>query len=560
EDMVDNGGLKVITTLDYDMQQKAQSVVDKFAPSLAANFNASNTAMVAIDPQTGDILTMIGSKDYFDQSIDGQFNVALALRQPGSTFKPFVYSTLFKKGYTPETVLFDVQTEFSQYCTPDGKPKNPTDDPKKVCYMPDEYDHVFEGPITIRKALAQSRNIPAVKALYLAGLPQSIQTATDLGITSLTDPNRYGLTLVLGGGEVTLLDMTSAYGVFADDGMRNPYRSVLEVDDAEGNVLEKAGTTTPTRVLDPQIARQIDSILSDNTVRMASLRPIADGVGRPVAIKTGTTNDYRDVWTMGFTPNLVVGAWAGNDDNTPMQQNVAGLIISPLWGAFMSQAVKSLPVEDFPPPPPPLTDGKPVLRGEWQGGISYFIDTVSGKLATQYTPPETKKEILFNSVHNILQWVNKDDPRGPIPTDPTQDPQYQYWEYGVRNWLKNYEISHPDFKESTNTTVPITAYDDVHTPQNAPHVTIVSPAAGSTINPQSLLSVQLQSQGKYQPLKTELYLNGRYVLTDEKDPLNISFVPADVGGLSTTSNSISVITYDQVYNSGQATTTFNISQ
>ncbi|MDE2172868.1 MAG: transglycosylase domain-containing protein, partial [Patescibacteria group bacterium] len=334
EDAVDNGGLRVITTLDYGMQQKAEDVVSKFSQTLSTNFNASNTAMVAIDPKTGDILTMVGSKNYFDQSIDGNYNVALALRQPGSTFKPFVYSTLFKKGYTPETVLFDTQTEFSTYCTPDGKPINPADDPKKVCYMPGEYDNTFEGPITIRQALAQSRNIPAVKALYLAGIPESIQTAHDLGITSLNDPSRYGLTLVLGGGEVTLLDLTSAYGVFANDGLRNPYRYILEVDDDKGNVLEKAGSTTPSQVLDPNIARQISSILSDDSVRMQSLKPIANSVGRPVAIKTGTTNDYRDVWTVGYTPDLVVGAWAGNNDNTPMKDNIAGLIITPLWGAF----------------------------------------------------------------------------------------------------------------------------------------------------------------------------------------------------------------------------------
>ncbi|MFA6143019.1 MAG: transglycosylase domain-containing protein, partial [Candidatus Omnitrophota bacterium] len=396
EDAVSSGGLRVITSLDYGMQQKAEDVIAKFSPALASNFNASNTAMVAIDPKTGDILTMVGSKNYFDKAIDGNFNVALAQRQPGSTFKPFVYATLFKKGYTPETILFDAQTEFSQYCNPDGTPKSrastPETDPKKRCYMPDEYDSVFEGPLTIRQALAQSRNIPAVKALYLAGIPESIQTAHDLGVTSLNDPTRYGLTLVLGGGEVSLLDMTSAYGVFANDGMRNPYRSILEVTDSKGNVLEKASQPNPTQALDPDIARQISSIISDTSVRMASLKPIGESVGRPVAIKTGTTNDYRDVWTLGYTPNIVVGAWAGNNDNVPMQHNVAGLIISPLWGAFMSQVAKDYPLEDFGVPPKPLTDGKPVLRSIWQGGNSYKIDSLSGKLATQYTPQETIKE------------------------------------------------------------------------------------------------------------------------------------------------------------------------
>jgi len=557
EDAVDSGGLKVITTLDYDMQQKAESAIAKFAPSLLSNYKASNTSMVAIDPKSGDILTMVGSKNYFDKTIDGNFNIALAQRQPGSTFKPFVYSTLFKKGYTPETILFDAETEFSTYCTSDGKLINPNaanaSDLSKSCYMPGEYDNVFEGPLTIRQALAQSRNIPAVKALYLAGIPQSIQTAHDLGITSLNDPNRYGLTLVLGGGEVSLLEMTGAYGVFANDGVRNPSRSILEIDDNKGNVLESA-TASPVEALNPEIARQISSILSDNSVRMDSLKPIADSTSRKVAIKTGTTNDYRDVWTIGYTPNLVIGAWAGNNDNTPMEHNVAGLIISPLWGAFASQVMKNYPPADFGTPPAPLTNGKPVLRGIWQGGSSYKIDTVSGKLATQYTPIETTKEVVLNNVHTILQWVNKDDPTGPAPIDPTKDVQYSYWEYGVQKWFSTWKASHPDFRESVGVTIP-TATDDVHTPEKAPRVSIISPVQGYSVDLQQKLSVQIQETGAYPVKKTDVYLNGKYVLTNETNPLNISFVPADVSSLSAT-NILSVTVYDSIYNKGTASTTF----
>jgi membrane peptidoglycan carboxypeptidase len=560
EDSVTGGGLRVITSLDYDMQQKAEEVIKKFSPTLASNFNASNTAMVAIDPKTGDILTMVGSKDYFDKTIDGNFNVALAQRQPGSTFKPFVYATLFKKGYTPETILFDTQTEFSQYCNPDGTPKDPSAsaievDQKKKCYSPGEYDNIFEGPLSVRKALAQSRNIPAVKALYLAGIPESIQTAHDLGITSLNDPSRYGLTLVLGGGEVSLLDITSAYGVFANDGMRNPYRAILEVTDNKNVVLEKASDPKPVQVLDPQIARQISSIISDTSVRMSSLKPIGESIGRPVAIKTGTTNDYHDVWTLGYTPNLVVGAWAGNNDNIAMTHNVAGLIITPLWGAFMSQVVKNYPLENFVAPPPPLTDGKPILRGVWQGGESYKIDTVSGKLATQYTPQETTKEIVSNGVHTILNWVNKDDPRGPVPLDPKKDNQYDYWEYGVRKWFDTYKLSHPEINENGSFVVP-TATDDVHTPDKAPKVAITSPVTNTTANPNNLLTVQLQYLGAYQAKKVDVYLNGKYVLSNDRSPLNFSFVPADVGTIPGT-NVLSVILYDSVYNKVQAQVNLN---
>jgi membrane peptidoglycan carboxypeptidase len=341
------------------------------------------------------------------------------------------------------------------------KPKNPTDDPEKTCYSPREFDQIYNGPMTIRQALAQSRNIPAVKALYLAGIGDSIQTAHDLGVNSLNDPNRYGLTLVLGGGEVSLLDMTSAYGVFANDGIRNPARFVLQVNDNKGNVLEQA-SLSPIQALDSNISRQITSILTDNNVRITSLKPIAESIGRKVAMKTGTTNDYRDVWAIGYTPSVVVGAWAGNNDNSPMSQNIAGLIISPLWGAFMSQVAKNFPPEDFPLPPVPNTDTKPVMRGIWQGGLSYKIDTVSGKLATEYTPKETTKENVFNNVHTILQWVDKSDPNGPMPTDPTKDAQYEYWEYGVRKWFDEWKINNPNFKETTEIKMP-TEKDDVHT-------------------------------------------------------------------------------------------------
>lgn len=553
DDAVSQGGLKVVTTLDYDIQQKAEDTINRFGPTLQSNFNASNTAMVAIDPKTGDILTMVGSRDYFDNSIDGNFNIALAQRQPGSTFKPFVYATLFEKGYTPDTVLFDVPMEFSSECTPDGKTKDPNAS-SSVCYSPVEYDNSYPGPMDIRDALPHSRNIPAIQALYLAGINDSIKTATDMGITSLTTPDRYGLTLVLGGGEVSLLELTSAYSVFANDGVRNPYRSILEVDDNKGNVLEKS-TTNPSQVIPTEVAREINQVLSDDSHRMTSIEPIAQSVGRQVAIKTGTTNDYRDVWTMGYTPNLVVGAWAGNNDNHPMKDAISALIITPVWGAFMSQVAQNFPPESFTAPTAIPTDIKPVLRGVWQGGVSYFIDTVSGKVATEYTPAETKKEIVFPSVHSILQWVDKTNPLGPIPTNPSQDSQYVNWEYSVRKWFTDYQTTHPDFKEVTDFTIP-TATDDVHIPSKMPTVKITSPSQDSIIDPSKLLTINLQGSGIYPIQKSEVYLNGKYVLTNTSDPLNISFVPNDVGGLSST-NTISINSYDSVYN--QATSSLDFS-
>jgi membrane peptidoglycan carboxypeptidase len=557
EDTVANGGLRVTTTLNWDMQQTAQNTIKKFAPTLEKNFNASNTAMVALDPKTGDIVTMVGSRDYFDPTIDGNFNIALAKRQPGSTFKPFVYATAFKEGYTPETMLFDVETQFSTRCSVDGKPLNPSDDPKKVCYTPQEYDGKWEGPMSIRTALAHSRNVPAVKTLYLAGINDSIQTAEDLGITTLNDPDRYGLTLVLGGGEVTLLDITSAYGVFANDGMRNPYRSVLKVVDSKGNVLEEAPEASPSQVLAPEVARQISDILSDTNVRMASLLPIGESIGRPVAIKTGTTNDYRDVWAIGYTPNLVVGAWAGKNDNTPLKQNVAGLIIAPVWGAFTSQAVAELPVEYFKAPPPPLTEGKPILRGIWNGGVSYVSDSVSGGVATEFTPAETRKEVVFNSVHTILHWVDKNNPLGPPPADPRQDSQYDNWEYGVRKWFEGYKLANPAFTETTSVSIPSTR-DTIHTSASAPRVTFVSPSAGEKLSKSDPLNIKLEFSSSNPPRKTDVFLNGRFVLSSETSPLNITFIPADTGSAQSRDNILSVVVYDSVYNKGQATTSIQL--
>jgi penicillin-binding protein 1C len=560
EETVLNGGLKVITSLNYDMQQKMEEVVADFGPRISQQFGASNTAMVAIDPKTGDLLAMIGSRDYYNSAIDGNFNIATAYRQPGSTFKPFVYATLFEKGYTPDTVLFDVKTEFSSECTPDSKTKDPTAS-TSICYSPNDYDDIFDGPINIRTALAQSRNVPAVKALYLAGISNSIQTAESMGLTSLTDPNRYGLTLVLGGGEVSLLEMTSAYGVFANDGVRNPYRSILEVDDKNGNVLEKA-SANPTQAIPSQTARQIDDILSDTNpkVRMQSLAQLIQPMGRSVAIKTGTTNDYRDVWAIGYTPNLVVGAWAGKNNNTPMDKKVAGLIIAPVWGAFMSKVLPTMPVENFLAPDPTPFNAKPVLRGVWQGGVSYKIDTVSGKVATQYTPQELQKEVVFPSIHSILTWVDKTNPTGPTPNNPGNDSQYQNWEYGVRTWFTEWQKTHPDFKEVIpgQEIIP-TATDDVHTPENAPKVTISNYKSGDTVNQNSRVTILYTTTVKYPIQKAELYVNNKFILNIAANNNSISFVPNDIEGIDGDAL-VKIVVYDSVLNKGFDTVDLTVNQ
>jgi 1A family penicillin-binding protein len=547
ESMVEEGGLKVTTTLDYNIQEKAEKVIKNFSPTLEKSFNASNTAMVAIDPKTGDILTMVGSRNYFEPGY-GNFNIATAYRQPGSTFKPFVYATAFMKGYTPETILFDVKTEFSSQCTPEGKPKNPNDD-QKICYSPDNYDGLFEGPEPIRKALAHSRNVPAVKALYLAGIYDSIRTARAMGITSLTDPDRYGLTLVLGGGEVSLLELTSAYGVFANDGLRNPYRSILKVEDADGKILEEA-SLNPSQAIPAQVARQITDILSDPTVRLDSITNVVENLRRQVATKTGTTNDFRDVWIQGYTPNIVVGAWAGKNDNTSMDKKVAGTIITPVWGAFMAEINNDFAKETFKKPDPTPKDVKPVLRGIWNGGTGYQIDTISKKIATDLTPQETRQDVIFPAVHTILKWVDKDNPNGPAPANPQEDSQYENWEFGVRNWFNTWKQSNPGFVETVDIIIP-EAKDDIHIPENFPKVSLSISNKEKVVGINEKVSILVTSTGKFPLKKSELYINNKFISANEVTPNTISFIPQDIEGIEKI-NAIKVIVTDSVYNKAEA--------
>ena len=420
EESLGERGFRVISTLDYPLEEKAEEVAKKWAFKNKVTFDAENAAIVATDPQTGQILTMVGSRDYFDKNIDGNYNIAVATRQPGSSFKPFVYADAFKIGYTPDTVIFDLKTEFSTACAVDDMTT------KDNCYAPVNYDAKFRGPMKLRDALAQSINVPAVKLLYLVGVDNAIKFARDLGISTLTDKAHYGLTLVLGGGEVKLLDMVGAYGVFADEGRKHDITGILRIEDAQGHVVEEYKDNT-TQIVDQQVARQISSVLSDNTARAPSYgwnSPL-HFEGKDVAAKTGTTNDYRDTWIIGYTPTIAVGAWAGNNDNHSMAHQVAGFIVSPMWREFMDFALTKRPDKKFTEPDPLPTDIKPVLRGVWyaQGdGTSSTSADVGG---------------AFGSAHDILHYVVKNDPRGPYPTNPASDPQYKYWEYPVSLWKIN---------------------------------------------------------------------------------------------------------------------------
>ncbi|MGB9743432.1 MAG: transglycosylase domain-containing protein [Minisyncoccales bacterium] len=360
-------GLKIYTTLDWRLQQLAEKTVKEKVEQNRKIFMAYNGALVAIKPNTGEILAMVGSADWYATSsypenclpghtclFDPKFNMAVGSkqnpgRQPGSAFKPFIYATAFKKGYTDD---FRVLDDFSNFGTWGNKE-----------YLPQNYDGLFHGLVTLRQALAQSLNIPSIKVLYLIGLEEkinnelainnfhglesifvkglaeSIKTAQDMGITTLNQPiSNYGPSLVLGGGEVKLLDMTSAYGVFATNGLKIPPVSILKIEDYNGKTIEIT-KKTPQRVLSSEICQLITSILSDNEARapMFGPRSYLYFEGYQVAVKTGTTNDFRDGWEFGYTPDIVVGAWVGNNNNAPMTSDPAARIVGPIFYEFMSK-------------------------------------------------------------------------------------------------------------------------------------------------------------------------------------------------------------------------------
>lgn len=426
EETLAERGFRVITTLDWDWQKQAETIVAERVAENREKFNANNAGLVAIHPQTGDILTMVGSRDYFDPEIDGNFNVALAKRQPGSSIKPIVYASALEEGYTDQTIVYDVRTQFSAACEPWEFTST------APCYSPNNYNNQFKGPITFRNALAQSLNIPAVKALYLTGLRDAIKLATDMGITTLNDPDRLGLTLVLGGGEVTLLEHTNAYATFANEGVYVPHRSMLRIEDAQGNVLESFETNTGERVLSRETALTISDILTDRAARapLWGNFSLIDFDTHDVAVKSGSTNNLRDAWIMGYTPNLAVGAWVGNNDNEAMGGGLSGLIATPLWRDFMDVALASTTPEQFAEAPALESGLKPILRGQ-SFDTAFFVTQL---LQNSNGDEELDLNSITGGIHSILHFVNKNNPRGPYPTNPASDSQYVLWEYGVQKW------------------------------------------------------------------------------------------------------------------------------
>lgn len=358
-------GFEVRTTLDPALQDLAEEVVKKQVDALADR-NASNGALVAMRPNTGEILAMVGSADFYDENIDGQVNMAISPRQPGSSIKPLTYIAAFEKGWTPATLIWDVPSEFP----PSGDP-NDTRPP----YKPVNYDDRFHGPVTVRSALANSYNVPAVKTLDYVGIYDNPDTPAEdgliafarrLGITTLTR-NDYGLSLTLGGGEVTLLDMTGAYATIANGGRRLPPTAITQIVDFHGNVVYQYNPPTGDQVIRPEHAYLISSILSDNEARTPAFgQNSVLNLPFQAASKTGTTNDFRDNWTMGYIPELAVGVWVGNADYSPMQ-NISGLTgAAPIWAEYMVEAANR------------VTGGNPSQFFRTGGIVERIICAISG--------------------------------------------------------------------------------------------------------------------------------------------------------------------------------------
>ena len=538
EQFVESGGLRVITTLDWNLQQQAEKAVTEGAERNSKLIDAKNAALVSIDPKTGDILAMVGSRDYFDIENDGNVNVTTRLRQPGSAFKPFVYATAFKKGYTPETVLFDVPTEFNVNCNADGTPGPAIRDPKS-CYHPKNYDDIFRGPVDLRHAIAQSLNVPSVKLLYLAGVNDTIATAKDMGITTLTDPRRYGLSLVLGGAEVNLLEMTSAFGVFAQDGILHPKTSILKIENSNGVLLEeKKDTAVP--VIDTQVARMINDVLSDNDARVPIFSPHSSLYfpDRKVAAKTGTTQDYHDAWTIGYTPSFVTGVWVGNNDNTPMNKEALSVMVAaPIWHQMMESALSTIPPDEWIPQERQIAE-KPILRGIYRTGGVIKIDKISRKLATALTPIDMTEEIGYGDIVSILGILKKDDPIGSSPVSIPLDPQFINWQTAINAWLAQYPLPAP---------VNPSDIDDTHTLEKQPRVTLIAPLQ-DTVSRQELREITLNIESHFPLQEIQLFLNDSMV-GSKTAPISqgkISFPLADIPPIGPLA--IKIISYDSVRN------------
>lgn len=537
---VEEGGMRVITSIDYDMQLIAEEEVANGIEEVGETYNVSNAALVATDPDNGHILAMVGSRNYFDDEIDGQVNVATRLRQPGSSFKPIVYTKAFEMGYTPNTILWDVKTTFP---TATGN------------YTPLNYDLQEHGPVRMRDSLQWSLNITAVKALYLVGVDNALDFATDLGYSSFDDHSAFGLSLVLGGGEVQLVEHVNTYATFANEGVRHDLVSILKVEDSQGNTLEEWKEEEGERILEENVARTITHVLKDNESRTPVFGATSNlQLGsRPVAAKTGTTNDYRDAWLMGYTPSLAAGVWAGNNDNTAMNRGAGGSSVAgPIWNGFMQRALEGTEVEYFTNPTIEQT-GVAALDGSIPS-TTLVVDKASGKIATEYTPESYREERTYAEYHSILHYISKESPRDGAPKDPKNDPYYEPWEAAIAEWISAKEEE--EGIEIVNEAPP-TEEDDVHVPKNFPTAEITSPNKNEAVEGRTI-TISVDAEAPRGISRVEFYIDGQYLGSDTRSPYKlVAEIPSNI---SRGVHSIKTIAYDDVDNAGSDSVSINLEE
>ncbi len=456
ESAVESGGLRVKTTLDYKIEKEAEKIVNEEIGKLK-NYKVGNGAAMVTSPKTGEILAMVGSEDYFNIKNDGNFNAATAYRQPGSSLKPLTYAVAFSKGYTPSTLLLDTETNFKA-----------TDTEKD--YIPGNYDGKFRGPVQVRFALANSLNIPAVKMLAMVGVKNVMQKGYEMGIENWqpTDDNlrNVGYSLVLGGRDVRLVDQMEAYGVFANGGEKQPLVSILEVRDAKGNVIYKYNPPSSQRIFSQEISFLISHILLDNTARSATFGQYSylNVPNHPsVSVKTGTTDQKRDNWTVGYTKSFVVGTWVGNNNNTPMGNISSGVTgAAPIWNRIMSFVLKGKSDE-----PPQKPDNVVALTIDAYGGglpvdgrptrSEYFIK------GTEPTTPAAIYQKVKLSKHQGGKLANSAEiSAGDYDTkdfivfaekDPISVDGKNRWQDGITAWLKKtFAADHPEYYPPTETS------------------------------------------------------------------------------------------------------------
>ena len=549
KEQIEKGGLKITTTINGKMQEAADNAVEQYAERNETNYLATNASLVAIDPDNGQILAMVGSRDFWNDEIDGKVNVALRPRLPGSSFKPVTYAAAFLQGYAPSTVIYDVRTKFGGW------------------YEPENFDGEFRGPVSMRQALGASLNIPAIKATHLAGVPNVLDLARKIGLDLNQPDDWYGLSLGLGAGEVRLLDHVTAYGVFANGGYRVTPVAILKIEDRNGNILEEyESPKKQDLILDPQVAYLINNILSDTQARPDEYwRSMLTVPGHTNGAKTGTSNKKKndvnypfDTWTLGYTRHLAAGVWAGNANGDHLSLMASGLdVAAPIWKAFMAEATKEMENEQFKKPegikyvkvskrsgklPSEHTPEEDIVTGifasfstprEYDSGYQLVeIDKVSGKLATEYTPDEAREEKAYYSHHSIL------------PDNPN-------WENAVRKWAE----------ENDQDEEPPTEYDDIHTEDTMdvkPEITITSPKSKSEVSP-PYIGVWVDIDSPAGVSKVDYYWDDELAYSSGTPPYkgNIEISSQTKKG---SSHTVKAIVFDELYRSSQSSVTIKIGE